>query len=489
MKYHDNSVVICLSSGRDYSLIEGSYRVNDFYITSGQDPKGKVYKGLTNTFGSDGKMSFQVGRKGNSSPASWFKGQVKASQTTFNHNPRDLNFAFLGKLELTIKGGLLGSNVETFEFSDIVIAQGHTVGSNNWWFGGKNCKHIGNNTVSCLGVSASGMTLEFHFRRGENSANYVTFAPIGVANWMSKLDDTVKLGQLMMPASHDAGMSQVRHCMPLLFSETASKTQSLSIGEQLDAGSRYFDIRVDYDHGELVTYHRSGALGCNGQSLKSVFAEAQTFLQENCDEVAIFKMSHIREYGDDHKPAEIKDKINSFINGYANVIYTSTTSDVNLVNITLGETRGKLILAFDYLEHIQPSTGRFLYRDYAPDNQPGPANLMVYDKYSENSSFSKMKTDQVKKWKEFGQGEDKDYCFLLSWTLTLDPPSITHPIGSVEDLAARANYHIVPELSKHIVSGTLSRPNFVYMDFVTPRIMHSIISYNLDGSLPLKSSK
>lgn len=483
MRYHDNDILLPVSSESGYTLINGSYTVNSFSITSGQDPDGNIHKGLTKHFGSDGEMTFRVGRKSSKDVAYKFTDEVKASQTTFNHDPGDLNFAFFGTLELKITGGILGRNVDVFTFADIAIAQGSAGLSNNWWFGGKNCKYIGNNTVSCMGTSKSGMAVEFKFYRGGNSVNDVLTTPGGVSNWMSNLNDSIELGELMMPASHDAGMSQLHHCNPFIGSEPYTKTQSESIGSQLSSGSRYFDIRVDYDYNELVTYHRTGAHGCNGQNLASVFDEARAFLKENSQEVAIFRISHIRDYGEDHKSDDTKERINSFINEYADIIYTNTNSNVNLQALNLGETRGKLILVFAYSDYIDTATGRFRYMK---GNSSSPnANLTVYDSYADTPDYNTMKNDQLEKWNKYGQGK-KDFSFLLSWTLTSNNPPFS---PTIEHLAEEANSHISSVLNNQIVDKKWSCPNFVYLDFVNSKITQQIIAYHFNGSLPLKNPK
>src|SRR6185295_5719669 len=126
---------------------------------------------------------------------------------------------------------------------------------------------------------------------------------------------------IMMPGSHDAGMSETAHCDVLDVITVAGwvKTQTLSIGGQLVAGSRYFDIRVDHDHDELVTYHRSGDLGCNGQTLKAVLDETVAFLKENDQEIAILRISHIRARTADTTKRLISELLND--PDYAKAMY------------------------------------------------------------------------------------------------------------------------------------------------------------------------
>ncbi|AYV47174.1 hypothetical protein CFHF_01490 [Caulobacter flavus] len=65
----------------------------------------------------------------------------------------------------------------------------------------------------------------------------VLIPKIDPRTWMSKLPDDAYLRDVTLPGSHDAGTAA--YIIPL------SRCQDLSIGEQLDKGARYFDIRLD----------------------------------------------------------------------------------------------------------------------------------------------------------------------------------------------------------------------------------------------------
>lgn len=470
MTYRDNVVHFSLNGG--YSLVRGSYTVTDFSVTGGQDPEGRIHAGLTVTCGSDGNLSFSVGRSGSASVAQWFNNQVPAAQTTFNHGAGELNFALLGTLQLSVTGGILGNGLATLTFPNVALAQGHSGLSNNWWFGGQHCAYIGNNQVRGAGTNAWGAAVSFVFLRGDNGVNEVGVTPVTLldtANWMRNVNDSVRLDQLTLPGSHDAGMSVLSHCNPFVGAGGYTQTQSGSIGQQLADGSRYFDIRVDYDHDALVTYHRTGAFGCNGEALTDVLDQTRAFLTAHPGETAILKFSHIRDYGD-HKPADIKQRINTLLGAYQAVIYQNPAEAVNLAGVTMGSVRGKMILVFDYDEYINPATGRFRYFDGSAA-QPG-ATLTVYDVYSNTSDYNTMKTDQLQKWQQHG-GQGQGYFFLLSWTLTASPPGST-----IETLAAQANGNLPGVLYNQIVTARAAKPNIVYLDFVNNTTAQSIIQYN-----------
>lgn len=166
MKYRQNRVIFSMIKG--YSLLSGSYTINSFSVTEGQDPKGKIFAGLKATCESDGTMAFCVGRSQSVAVANWFNDKIPSANTTFNHTAGELHFAFLGTLELTVKGE---DGYDTFTFSNIALAQGYK-NSNNWWFGGLNCSYIQNHQVSAQGTNSNGDTVHFDFLRGSNANSY-----------------------------------------------------------------------------------------------------------------------------------------------------------------------------------------------------------------------------------------------------------------------------------------------------------------------------
>jgi energy-converting hydrogenase Eha subunit F len=290
----------------------------------------------------------------------------------------------------------------------------------------------------------------------------------GLSDWMKKLSDDLRLDKIMMPGSHDAGMSELHHCAPPLGAEGRTKTQSLDIGQQLANGSRYFDIRVDYDYDTLVTYHRTGPFGCNGQSLEPALDQVKQFLATHRTETAILKFSHIRDYIG-HDPDTTKLKIDSLLNKYNSILYKNDSETVNLAEIPLRNARGKMIVVFDYDECVHPSAGRFRYKDGSAAQ--ADANIVVFDEYADKEDYDEMKADQIRKWRDHG-GLGKGFLFLLSWTLTPGAGS------TVEELAAIANDKLPGVLHQQIVTSSFSKPNIVYIDYVNRDTAFSIVQYN-----------
>jgi hypothetical protein len=179
MIYHDNDVELCTVSSEEYpevKILSGTFTVTELSITSGQDKDGLNHVGDVHTLGEGGdhKFRFRVGRKGSSQVADWFNDRVPGNRTTFNHTAGELNFAFIGTLNLIVSGSGFGQNQKNVSFDNVAFAQGHTVASNNWWFGGKTAQntHDGDypESVICFGRDENDKEVVASFMRGVDTA-------------------------------------------------------------------------------------------------------------------------------------------------------------------------------------------------------------------------------------------------------------------------------------------------------------------------------
>jgi 1-phosphatidylinositol phosphodiesterase len=99
-------------------------------------------------------------------------------------------------------------------------------------------------------------------------------ADIRVASWMDQLPDkTKKLNELAICGTHDS-------CTWKWSSGNYSRTQDLTVFEQLNIGIRYLDIRLGPD---FETYHG----GKNGVSFQDVINDIATFLSNSRNETII----------------------------------------------------------------------------------------------------------------------------------------------------------------------------------------------------------
>lgn len=86
---------------------------------------------------------------------------------------------------------------------------------------------------------------------GSNSYGFISSLQHGPGNWMSQLREVIggrKLNQIVVPGTHDAGMSKISQAMVSIGSETNTQTQALNVYDQLRAGSRWFELRIASIH-------------------------------------------------------------------------------------------------------------------------------------------------------------------------------------------------------------------------------------------------
>jgi hypothetical protein len=101
------------------------------------------------------------------------------------------------------------------------------------------------------------------------------------SKWMSYLDDDTLIKDIVIPGSHDAGTVGMMYM---------GATQSTTVAEQLAAGTRYLDLRVENVDGEAVIYHSA----LRGQKLSVVLSEVRSFLTNNPTETVILDFQHFK---------------------------------------------------------------------------------------------------------------------------------------------------------------------------------------------------
>jgi 1-phosphatidylinositol phosphodiesterase len=144
--------------------------------------------------------------------------------------------------------------------------------------------------------------------------------------WMGLLDGGKNLTQLSIPGSHDSG------ALFEIFSGTA-KCQSLTIGEQLDAGIRYLDIRCRHVKDSFEIYH-----GVADQHLRfdEVLAACLGFLKTNPTECII--MSVKEEYNPANNTRAFEQTFDSYVAKHPNEWLLTEGIP------TLDQARGKIAL-------------------------------------------------------------------------------------------------------------------------------------------------
>ena len=161
----------------------------------------------------------------------------------------------------------------------------------------------------------------------------------GSADWMAALDDELLLSDLVLPGSHDSATQYVQ----LAF---FSRCQALSIGEQLEAGCRYLDIRLgDAGKGEDYPRLMHGFTACKTSllggtlHLDELLAQCYAFLTQHPTETVVFAVKH--EHGE-ASTADFEEILDGFTSARPGFWLLSDAIP------TLGEARGKLVLMRRY---------------------------------------------------------------------------------------------------------------------------------------------
>lgn len=311
-------------------------------------------------------------------------------------------------------------------------------------------------------VAAAGrLSIEVH--RGKSSKTWFSTSLItDRARWMAATAalKTRKMSQLVLPASHDAGM------YPEGLLASWARTQDLTIGQQLEYGIRYFDLRPKWTSGEFFLHHG----GVSGAKLGEVLAAISAYATVH-KELIIIKFSHFSGFDDDGDvyvkfATEVETSIKRWM------VKPPLPDGKRLADITLGAYTSMgtaIVVAVDDEDEawaLKPKTKRegfWVFRNWeAKDAYIG--DLCVFDQYSNTKDYDEMKGDQLLKFAAY-DGKLLDSpdlpcdLFLLSWTLT--------PVTGVESLSANANRHLGRVMS------TLKDPNgygkitnLLYVDFV-----------------------
>lgn len=157
---------------------------------------------------------------------------------------------------------------------------------------------------------------------------------VNTNNWMSAVDDTKVLTEINIPGTHDTATKYVSLSL-------FSKTQSLSISEQLESGVRYFDTRIEYDDNDFYSVHgianckKEGGLFTDRLTAGDIVEDCKSFLNDNPTETILF---------------QLKEEQSSAGSDFYTYFYDNYIED-NLENWylenripTLGEVRGKIVL-------------------------------------------------------------------------------------------------------------------------------------------------
>ncbi|KAK5653252.1 hypothetical protein OQA88_9151 [Cercophora sp. LCS_1] len=142
---------------------------------------------------------------------------------------------------------------------------------------------------------------------GSEPFGYFSSLNLQQGNWMRSIYPVIRqraLRHVVMPGSHDAGMSTISSVWAGGAIAANTQNQGLNVHDQLRAGSRYFDMRIanfedaDKPDPRFWAAHVSDPFdrfvkGALGQTLESMVHETNTFMDENPGEVVIWWIQYM----------------------------------------------------------------------------------------------------------------------------------------------------------------------------------------------------
>lgn len=150
-------------------------------------------------------------------------------------------------------------------------------------------------------------------------------------NWMKSIKNDTKLTDISIPGTHNS-------CS--MYGGDITRTQSLSIEQQLSMGIRYLDARFKYVNGDLCAYH--GPINQH-QTFSQFTSTVNNFLEKNPSETVIIRMKN--EAGEYENKEAFQERFNTTL---SECKHFKQLSFEDGPDITLGKVRGSFIFMRDF---------------------------------------------------------------------------------------------------------------------------------------------
>lgn len=298
-------------------------------------------------------------------------------------------------------------------------------------------------------------------------------------NWMVILRDTWALHQVTMPGSHDAGVweggTTTVGLIGSLLNKSLSVCQSLDLGGQCRAGSRFFDVRVTKFGHDLRALHLTGGQGGAGQGLKSMLNQVTHFVHDYPTEFVIMRFTKCT----DHK--EILDEVLTTCGGGTTLGNKLYKTPGWLSQATVGALRGQIVAVFDsgfdaaMANWLGPAQGFHHFGKFEDGlEQPG---LITCGEYSNSPDFVTVFNKQLERVTDHDTHSDFRHIFVLYWTQTGGNIE-EHTTGQFGTHQHMQSIHNTYALRRNTAQGPVKLPTVILYDFVNRDTSSQIILLN-----------
>ncbi|MBO4631594.1 MAG: phosphatidylinositol-specific phospholipase C domain-containing protein [Lentisphaeria bacterium] len=285
----------------------------------------------------------------------------------------------------------------------------------------------------------------------------------GSSAWMSRLDDNLPLSQIVLPGTHDSASNDVQ----LAF---FSKCQDLTIEEQLEAGYRYLDIRLELDGETFKLMHGFTACKTSGWPfsgtlyLDTVLEQCYQFLDGHPSECILFAVK--KEHGD-ASVETFETVLNDVIS--KNASYWLLTDQLP----TVREARGKLVLLRRYSDPASLGEKSGISFQWASqDNRTDTSKHIVAE---QNDAYTlwvqdRFKYDSQDKWSAFVNG--------LNDALANSADVAVHFLSTNGSSSYGHPYKYATILNEQLMTEDIAVNGWVIVDFASSNMAYRIYSQN-----------
>lgn len=278
----------------------------------------------------------------------------------------------------------------------------------------------------------------------------IAMSPININyptnEWMKNVDDNKLINDLVIPGTHDSGSTHS------IF-DVAGKCQDMTIINQLNAGVRFLDIRLQLVKNELKIVH---SFVDQDLDFVRVLKDINDFINLYNTE---FLIVSIKE-DNDPKKSEIsfEDKVLEELSNFDNIVFDSLPK-------TVKDARGKIFILNRFTTQ---DVGINAYSGWYDSTSFELDTLYIQDNYSVDSVDIKL--EDIKKTFELSM-KDPNHLYLNFTSCYLNN---SFPPLYAGTPAKKINKWIIDYLNNNKVKG------IIIMDFVTKDLVEQVCEVNYE---------
>ena len=279
-----------------------------------------------------------------------------------------------------------------------------------------------------------------------NSKNDNTRPNAALSEWQSMINDDAPFNRIATPGAHDAGTCGIAYY---------AETQSRNTTELLEAGTRYFDLRVAYAGDDYRIFHGP----FQGVTLDSVLTAMRNFLNEHQTEALVLDFQHFDGDAQQGTLEKVKATLGDLL-----IKNDGETSDLQFINqLRLKDARGKCLVFWGRAtETIVSEPDVFLRNNDDGTRENSAMQSLYFGNLHKKSSQKFIEEDlpqYIQRYKESPDGMFVLQCQLTDGLFIFGPRyrEATHTDG-------------IDNYIKRLQSNeNLSFVNIVMRDFVSPK--------------------